>query len=206
MENQEEVIILTPEGHQKMLSELEHLKRDHREEIRERMANIQKRGEVSEDPEYEEVKKDQALLEGRIATLENILQKCKVLTSSEISTDRVGIGSKVKVKNLKTKGEEQYTILSTMESDPAKDRISDVSPVGRALMRAKKGDMVEALTPSGKAKYLILSIKKNDLFILKGRFHRIPHDIECNNMFGVGIVRTVKRVKKYFVHTDKFIL
>ncbi|MEW5946332.1 MAG: transcription elongation factor GreA [bacterium] len=160
MENQDELTILTPEGHEKLLREIEHLKRDHRAEIRERMANIQKRGEVTEDPEYEEIKKDQAMLESRIAAFESIIQKCRVLSPSEISTDRVGIGSKVRVRNLKAKTEEEYTILSTMESDPASNKISDVSPVGRALMRLKKGDYVDVVTPAGKAKYLILSIKK----------------------------------------------
>lgn len=160
MENVEDTIILTPEGHKKMLAELERLKNEKREEIRERMGNIQKRSEVAEDPELDEVKKDQQMLEARIASLDGILQKCKVLTPSEISTDRVGIGSKVKVKNVKYKKEETYTILSTMECDPASGRISDVSPVGRALMRAKKGDFVEAVTPNGKIKYLVVSIKK----------------------------------------------
>lgn len=160
MENQEDVIILTPEGHEKMNVELERLKKIKREEIRERMANIEKRGDVAEDPEYDEVKKDRAMLESRIASLENIVQKARVLSSSEISTDRVGIGSRVTVQNLKRKNNEEYTILSTMESDPSKGRISDVSPVGRALMRAKKGDVIEALTPGGKVKYLILTIKR----------------------------------------------
>ncbi|MEW6201814.1 MAG: GreA/GreB family elongation factor, partial [bacterium] len=103
---------------------------------------------------------DQIILESRIAMLENILQKSKVLAASEITTDRVGIGSRVKVKNLKTQKEEEFTILSTMESDPANSKISDVSPVGRALMRMKKGDYTEAVTPSGKVKYLVLSIKR----------------------------------------------
>lgn len=160
MENVDDAIILTPEGHKKMLAELERLKNEKREEIRERMGNIQKRSEVAEDPEFDEVKKDQQILEARIVSLDNILQKCKVLSASEISTDRVGIGSKVKVKNIKYKKEEVYTLLSTMESDPAAGRISDVSPVGRALMRAKKGDLVEAVTPNGKIKYLVMSIKK----------------------------------------------
>ena len=160
MEIKEEQIILTPEGAKKIAEQLEHLKGDHRQEIRERMANIQKRGEMGEDPEYEEVKKDQVILESRIAMLENILQKSKVLSASEITTDRVGIGSRVKVKNLKTQKEEEFTILSTMESDPANNKISDVSPVGRALMRIKKGDYTEAVTPNGKVKYLVLSIKR----------------------------------------------
>lgn len=160
MENVDDIIILTHEGHKKMLAELSRLKNEKREEIRERMSNIQKRSEVAEDPEFDEVKKDQQMLEARIASLEGILQKSKVLSESEISTDRVGIGSKVKVKNIKNKKEESFIVLSTMESDPAAGKISDVSPVGRALMRAKKGDFVEALTPSGKLKYLVMSIKK----------------------------------------------
>lgn len=153
--------ILTPDGHKKLLELLEHLKKDHREEIRERMQNAEKSSIVSEDPEFEEIKKDQAMLESRIAHLEGILKKSKVLSPQEISTDRVGIGSRVKVKNLKTKNEEEYTILSSMETNPAENKISDASPVGRALMRAKKGDIVQPETPRGRVRYLTLNIKKS---------------------------------------------
>ncbi|MFA6448691.1 MAG: GreA/GreB family elongation factor [bacterium] len=156
----DEQVVLTPDGHKKMLELLDHLKKEHRADIRERMQNAEKSSVVSEDPEFEEIKKDQAILESRIAHIEAILKKSKVLTLSEISTDRVGIGSRVKVKNLKTKTEEEYTILSSMEANPAENRISDASPVGRALMRMKKGDIVHAETPKGRVRYLIVNIKK----------------------------------------------
>lgn len=156
----DEQIVLTPDGYQRFVEMLEHLKKDHRAEIRERMSNAEKSSVVSEDPEFEEIKKDQQMLENRIAHLENLLKKSKVLSPAEISTDRVGIGSRVKVKNLKSKGEEQYTILSSMEANPLENRISDASPVGRSLMRAKKGDIVYAETPKGRIRYLLLDIKK----------------------------------------------
>ena len=156
----EDIIILTPDGHKRMVETLEHLKLEHREEIRERMKNLEKGGEMSEDPEYEEIKKDQSILEGRISYLENIIARAKVLSKGEITTDRVGIGSKVKVQNLKSKGTEEYTILSTMEANPEKGQISDVCPVGRALMRAKKGDVVYAITPQGRIRYLLVDIKR----------------------------------------------
>lgn len=156
----EEKVTLTPEGHKRMLELLDHLKTEHREEIRERMKNVQKSGEVSEDPEYEEIKKEYAILESRILALEAILQNAVVLSASQISTDRVGIGSRVRVQNLKTKNEETYTILSTMEATPEEGRISDVCPVGRALMRAKKGDLVQAMTPQGRVRYLIKDIAR----------------------------------------------
>ena len=156
----DDLITLTPDGHKRMMETLEHLKNEHRAEIRERMGNIEKGGEMSEDPEYEEIKKDQSLLESRIAYLENILSRSKVLSKSDISVERVGIGSKVKVKNLKSETEEVYTILSTMESDPTKGYISDVCPIGRGLMKAKKGDVVYANTPAGRVRYLIVEIKR----------------------------------------------
>lgn len=159
-EQTEDVVILTPDGHKKIAELVQHLKTNHRAEIRERMQNIQKAGEVSEDPEYEEIKKDQAMLESRIISLESILLKAKVLEPSEISTDRVGIGSRVTIRNLKSKEKETYTILSSMEADPNEGKVSDVCPVGRALMRAKKGEVVTSETPSGNVKYLILSIRK----------------------------------------------
>jgi len=160
MAEQEDVFILTPDGQKKILSELERLKKDNRASIRERMKNVQKSGEVSEDPEYEEIKKDQSMLESRILYLENILSKAKVLDASQISTDRVGIGSKVTIKNLKTKEKETYTILQSHETNPLEGKISDVSPVGRALMRSKKGEVVTADTPDGRVRYLIVNIKK----------------------------------------------
>jgi len=158
--DKDDVVILTPDGHKKILAELERLKTDKRQDIRERMENVRKTGEVSEDPEYEEIKKDQSMLESRISYLENLAQKAQVLTAGQIQTDRVGIGSKVIIKNLKTKEKETYTILQSHETNPMDGRISDVSPVGRALMRSKKGEVVTAETPDGAAKYLIVSIKK----------------------------------------------
>ena len=156
----DDAIVFTQDGHKKMLETLEHLKTEHRAEIRERMQNIDKGSEMSEDPEYEDIKRDQGILEGRISYLDNILSRAKVLSKGEISTDRVGIGSKVKVKNLKTKNEETFTILSTMEADPDNNRISDTCPVGRALMRQKSGDVVYAITPQGRVRYLVVSIKR----------------------------------------------
>ena len=156
----EDVITLTEDGHKRMMETLEHLKNEHRAEIRERMANIEKGSEMSEDPEYEEIKKDQSILEGRIAHMESILSRARVLSKGEISTDRVGIGSKVTIENLKNKKAEKYEIRSTMESDPANGRISDICPVGRALMRAKKGDVIYAQTPQGRVRYLVKDIKR----------------------------------------------
>ncbi len=156
----EDALIMTPDGKKKVEEELERLKTVKRAEIRERMQNVAKGGEVSEDPEFEEIKKDQAMLESRIVNLANLLSKAKILTPSQIPTDRVGIGSRVQVRNLKTKEEETYTILQSMEADPAQGIISDVCPVGRVLMRSKKGEVVTAETPTGKLKYLILDIKK----------------------------------------------
>ncbi len=156
----DDIIMLTPDGHKKLLELLEHLKTEHRAEIRERMQNAEKSSIVSEDPEFEEIKKDQSMLENRIAHLEAMLKKSRVMSAGEISTDRVGIGSRVKVKNLKNKAEEEYTILSSMEANPTENKISDACPVGRALMRAKKGDIVHAETPKGRVRYLIVDIKK----------------------------------------------
>lgn len=156
----DDVVVLTPDGHKKILDELERLKTDNRAEIRERMENVRKSGEVSEDPEYEEIKKDQSMLESRISYLENILQRAQVLQAGQISTDKVGIGSKVTIKNLKTKLKETYTILQSHEANPREGKISDASPVGRALMRSKKGEVVTAETPGGVMRYLIVSISK----------------------------------------------
>ena len=158
--DKDDVVILTQDGQKKILAELVRLKTEKRQDIRERMENVRKTGEVSEDPEYEEIKKDQSMLENRISYLDNLVQKAQVLTASQIQTDRVGIGSKVVIKNLKNKEKETYIILQSHEANPAEGKISDVSPVGRALMRSKKGEVVTAETPDGVFKYLITSIKK----------------------------------------------
>ncbi len=155
-----EKTILTKQAHKGLIELLEHLKRDHRNELNERLKKVQRTADPMEDQEYEELKKEYQMLESRIAAIEHLLTHSKILDETEIPTDTVGIGSRVKLQNLKTKEIESYTLLSTIEADPFENKISNLSPVGRAIIGQKVGSLVTAHTPNGNVKYLILEILK----------------------------------------------
>ncbi len=155
-----EKTILTKQAHKGLIELLDHLKKDHRNELNERLKKVQRTADPMEDQEYEELKKEYQMLESRIAAIEHLLAHSKILDESEIPTDTVGIGSRVKLQNLKTKEIESYTLLSTIEADPFENKISNLSPVGKAIIGQKVGSLVTAHTSSGNVKYLILEILK----------------------------------------------
>lgn len=156
----EKEIILTRSGFEKIEQELEHLRTVHRKEVADRIRESKQFGELSENSEYEDAKNEQAFVEGRILDLKRILQNAHVVEDDEVQTDVVGIGSKVVVHEVGTKGNWELTIVGSIEADPSEDRISNESPVGEALMGKRVGDVVEVQTPSGKAKYRIVKISK----------------------------------------------
>lgn len=158
--NTEKVIVLTPMGLKKIEEELEHLRTVHRREVADRIRESKQFGEFSENSEYEDAKTEQAFVEGRILELKQILLHAHVVEEDEISTDVVGIGSKVRVRDIATKHEWEYAIVGSVEADPEENRISNESPVGEALMDKKVGDVVEVEIPAGKAKYKIIKISK----------------------------------------------
>ncbi|HHZ05878.1 MAG TPA: transcription elongation factor GreA [Clostridiales bacterium] len=153
-------VLLTDEGLKKLEEELEDLKTVKRKEIAEKIKVALSFGDLSENSEYDEAKNDQAMVESRIATIEAMLKNVKIIDESELSSDTVHVGSKVRVKNL-TKGRENtYKIVGSNEADPIQGRISDESPVGKSLLGGKLGQKIMAETPSGTVEYEILEIGK----------------------------------------------
>ncbi len=156
MENKE--ILLTQEGYDNIEKELEYLKTEKRTEIAERIKVALGFGDLSENSEYDEAKNAQAQNEIKIADLENKLRYAKIINEAEIDTDTVQVGNTVKIKDLEFDEEFEYTIVGSTEVDLSLNRISNESPIGLALLGAKKNQVVEVQIPDGVAKYKVLSI------------------------------------------------
>lgn len=153
-------VLLTPQGLKKIEDELETLKTVKRKEVAERIKQAIAFGDISENSEYDEAKNEQAQLEERIAKLEMMLRKAKIIDEDDISIDTVGIGVTVRVKDIEFDEEVEYTIVGSAEADPYEMKISNESPVGRALLGKKVGDVVEVQIPDGVTEYKVLEIKR----------------------------------------------
>lgn len=153
-------VVLTPEGFKRLSEEIEHLSSVKREEISERIRDAREFGDISENSEYNEAKNEQAKLEMRIINLAQKLRNARILAAKEITTDSVGIGSLVSIKDVKEGDNYKYTIVSSAEADPSNHRLSNDSPVGKAIIGKKAGETVKVTTPRGSMKYKIVSIKK----------------------------------------------
>lgn len=153
-------IILTQDGLKKLEEELENLKSVKRREVAERIKIAIGYGDISENSEYEDAKNEQAFIEGRIITLEKMLRNARIINNDEIDIDTVSIGSIVTVEDLEFKDTMEYAIVGTAESDPSQNKISNESPVGKAILGKKKGTVVEVNVPAGVIQYKILDIKK----------------------------------------------
>lgn len=154
----EKEVILTKEGLTKLENELDQLKTVVRQEIAEKIKIARGFGDLSENAEYDEAKNEQAQVEERILKLENMLRNAKTIDEKELSTDKVGIGSKISVKDIEFNENLEYTIVGSAEADPLKGFISNESPVGQALIGRGKGDIVDVTTPGGILKFEILNI------------------------------------------------
>ena len=153
-------VILTPEGFKKLKEEIEHLSNAKRREIAERIRVARQFGDIAENSEYDDAKNDQALLEHRIAILEERMANARVISKKEVSKDVVSVGSHVKLRDLSAKETVEYHIVGSAEANPDANKLSNESPVGKAILGKKKGETVEVTTPKGKAfKYKILEIK-----------------------------------------------
>ncbi len=153
-------VILTPEGYKKLKGEVEHLSNAKRREIAERIRVARQFGDITENSEYDDAKNDQALLEHRIAILEERLAHARVISKKDVSKDVVSVGSHVKLRDVSAKETVEYHIVGSAEANPSEKKLSNESPVGKAILGKKKGETVEVLTPRGKAlKYKILDIK-----------------------------------------------
>jgi transcription elongation factor GreA len=150
-------VILTPEGLEKLKQEIEHLSITKRREVAERIKEAREFGDISENSEYDDAKNEQAMLEARIATLEDKLRSASVIDARELSPDLVRVGSLVHVKDAGSGKSLKYTIVGSTESDPSANRLSNESPVGKALVGRKKGDAVTVNLPNGKQRELTVT-------------------------------------------------
>ena len=157
---EEKEVLLTQEGFDNLEKELNYLKTERRAEIAERIKVALGFGDLSENSEYDEAKNAQAANETKIADLENKIRHARIIDESEIDTKTVQIGNTVKIKDLEFDEDLEYTIVGSTEVDLANGKISNESPIGAALLGAKKNEVVEANTPGGIVKFKILSIKK----------------------------------------------
>lgn len=157
---EEKEVILTQEGYNKLEEELNFLKTEKRTEIAERIKVALGFGDLSENSEYDEAKSAQAENEIQITELENKLRNAKIINEKEIDTETVQIGNSVKVHDVEFDEDIEYTIVGSTEVSLAENKISNESPLGKALLGAKKGDKVEVHAPAGIMKYKILDIKK----------------------------------------------
>lgn len=155
----EKETVLTQEGLRKLEEELDDLKTVHRKEVNERIRQAKEFGDISENAEYEDAKQEQAFVEGRILKLESMVRNARLIDESDYSADEVHLGASVKVKDVKGGEMHEFTIVGSAESDPPNHRLSNESPLGRALLGRKKGETVDVTTPRGVVKYKIDSIK-----------------------------------------------
>ncbi len=153
-------IMLTDEGLLKLEQELENLKTKKRQEVAEKIKVARGFGDLSENSEYDAAKEEQAQVEARIVQLENMLKNAKVIDNDEIDLTAVSIGTRVTVYDEEFEEEIEYSIVGSTEADPDAFKISDESPVGRALIGKKIDDIVDVETPGGVIKFKILSINK----------------------------------------------
>lgn len=153
--------ILTADGLRQLEEELEYLKTEKRREVAEKIKQARAYGDLSENSEYDEAKNEQAQVESRIMELEEKLKNITLIDEANIDTTVVGLGVTVRVLDCEFDEEIEYTIVGSTEADPSKDRISDESPVGRALLGAHVGDTVQAAVPSGATlSFKVLDIRK----------------------------------------------
>ena len=157
---EEKEVILTQEGYNNLEKELNFLKTEKRADIADRIKVALGFGDLSENSEYDEAKNAQAENEAKIAELENKIRYAKIIDESEIDTKTVQIGNTVTLYDVEFDEEVEYTIVGSTEVNLAENKISNESPIGKALLGAKKGTTVEVNAPAGVMKYKILSIKK----------------------------------------------
>lgn len=155
-----EQILMTKEGYEKIFQEHEQLVSVKRGEVAERIKEAISYGDISENAEYDSAKNEQAELEDRILKLENMMRKGKIISEDQLTGDHVNLGLSVVVKDKKTKEKYTYVIVGATEADPFTGRISNESPVGKALLGKSVGDKVDIHTEMGNLTYEIIEIKK----------------------------------------------
>ncbi len=154
--------ILTYEGLKKYEDELHDLKVVKRKEVAQKIKEAREQGDLSENAEYDAAKDEQRDIEARIEELEKILKNAEVVVEDEVDLDKINIGCKVRIKDLELKEEMTFKIVGSTEANSLKGKISNESPLGKALIGAKEGDTVKAETPVGIIKYKVLEIQRSN--------------------------------------------
>ncbi|MGC9348572.1 MAG: transcription elongation factor GreA [Anaerolineae bacterium] len=153
------VVYLTPEGYQALEEELNHLKTVRRLEVAERLHNALGEGELIENAELEEARREQAFVEGRILEVEENLRKARLITKPDVNSDNVGLGNTVTVREEGTSADEEYFVVGSAEADPGKGKISNESPLGRALMGKRIGEKAVVRAPDGDLVFEVIAIR-----------------------------------------------
>jgi transcription elongation factor GreA len=152
-------VLLTPEGYEKLKQEIDHLRGDKRREVAERIRVAREFGDIAENAEYDDAKNEQAMLEHKIAQLEERLANARVIDTGDVDTSVVSLGSKVRLRDVDANETVEYHIVGSAEANPAEQKLSNESPVGKAIMGRKKGETVEVTAPRGALKFKIMDIK-----------------------------------------------
>ncbi len=154
-------IVVTESSFQKLKDELDYLKNVKRKEAAENVGIARSYGDLSENSEYDEAKNEQAKIEAQISELEETISHAKVISDNEIQTDSVSVGVSVTIYDMDYDEEIEYLIVSSREVDPLNNKISDQSPIGKALMGTKVGDVISVEVPDGVANFRIVNIAKS---------------------------------------------
>ncbi len=156
----ERQIVLTPEGHRRLKEEIDYLSTKKRAEVAERIRDSRQFGDISENSEYDDAKNEQAMVEQRIAMLEEKLRGATIIDADTVSTDSVSVGTKVTLQNVKSGEVVQYLLVGSAEADPTDHRLSNESPVGRAILGRKPGEKVTVKVPQGSLRLKVLAIDR----------------------------------------------
>ncbi len=152
-------VLLTPEGLQKLKEEIEYLTTEKRREVAERIKHAREFGDISENSEYDDAKNEQAMLEQRIAQLGERLKRARVIEAEDVPAGIVAVGTRVRLKDIDANETIEYVIVGSAEANPTEQKLSNESPVGKAIIGRKKGETVEVAAPRGSLKFKILDIK-----------------------------------------------
>jgi transcription elongation factor GreA len=153
-------VILTAEGYDKLIEELEHLKNVRRREVAARIKTAIGFGDISENSEYDDAKNEQAFIEGRISQINDMLCMASLIDDGKVTTDKVSIGCCVRLLDIEENEEFEYRLVGSVEADPENHKISNESPVGQAILGRLEGETVQVEVPSGFVDYRILGISK----------------------------------------------
>ena len=153
-------VILTPEGYEKLKHEIEYLQTEKRREVADRIRIAREFGDIAENAEYDDAKNEQAMLEHKIAQLDERLARARVIDTEDVDTSVVSVGTVVRLRDVDAKETVEYQIVGSAEANPIENKLSNESPVGKAIIGRKKGETVEVATPRGsKVKFKIMEIK-----------------------------------------------